>query len=696
MKSINYVFATLMFAFIGSYVHCQDAPDAIVNESIDSITILHESSKNIKLLSASTVRFATNASVYLQWEKQPDIYEYRVAYKAKTSNTWVEIQVSDDHMLLDNLPLDAEFIWIVIAPGFNSDIGVFSTHIQKEPIAVSEKLYNKLGKWFSEEIPNIALDNFIESLDLHKYEKLSFIQSYGYNNMPFRYSNIDAPLNAFFPLEANGNEVVKAFYHAGCGCRVITRGNLVVTPNAEILYDVYRIMPRYSQFIAHVSGDRTYVDRFESGAAKFISLRQNEGSGGVSFQMSNLQQAGNPTGVTTEASELRFMLACAENGSTNISPRCSCERPLTISAQYTTKLHVQAERRNCIWSKGAAAQAEDLAFLSVYNERTGSLSALAAGQFMLGRGCNSGWNPQFWIQLLNVVNPVIQVYVQNQDPIPTNNLPTPPQINQFINALQGLIGTPFMNRTGNCETVQDERTLVAKDTTIILRPNNPVRVGLYSAFYVRTRGYGCWRAEAGIASDYFLMGVVESQLTEDPECCADKFASYVVGSLSTPPNGDVNVQAVHRISDRLMQVGARLGTYGTWDDHQTTPFGVNLQGREFNLLRGRSCIRSHGLTMDDSNVNIFATAEDNGNISIELFPAITESLLNIKLKSKNPDFINISILNIYGRPVKNLFSGIVDSGESMLNYYLGSLPPGSYICHFSFGNKIINKLFIIQ
>lgn len=694
MERIKGVFVMVVLICLGYYSKGQDSPDAVVSEDIDSIVILHESPNNLKLLTASVVRFATNASVYLKWEKQ-DVYDYRVAYKVSDSTEWNEVQSFDNQVILDNLGLNTDFIWRVITPTNHSGIGVFSTHMQTEPIAISEKLYNNLSKWFSDENQSISIDEFLDTLNVHKYEKLSFIQAYGYDGSSFRKSNIEEPLDAFFPLEANGRETVKAFYRSGCGCKVVTRGAIEVTPREDI--EGFSIIPRASQFIAYAPGDKTYVDRFESGAAKFISLRQNESAGGMSFQMSNLQEAGNPTGVTTQSSELSFFLACLRNGgwSTDLPPRCSCERPLYIKSQYTTKLHVKAEKKSCLSSKGAGAQAEDLAFLSVLNERTGDLTALAAGQFMIARSCNSAWNPQWWIQLLNVVNPVAQVFIQNQDNNTTNDLPTVAQVNQFITALQGLIGTPFVNQSGNCEFLQQERTLIAEDRTLFLTPNNPLRIGLYSAYFVRTRGYGCYRAETGIASDYFLMGVVGSPFTEDPECCADKFASYVVGSLSTPENGDVNVQAVHTISNRLSQVGSRLSPFGTWNGHPETPLGgVDLLGREFNRMTGPSCLPIVEL---NGNFSGSAIASDLGeDIQIEIFPTITKGEFSVRIQNKSVDFLKMSILNIHGQLVKELSKGQIAQGESVFQYTLNDLKPGTYVCRFTFENKTIGRLFVVQ
>lgn len=212
---------------------------------------------------------------------------------------------------------------------------------------------------------------------------------------------------------------------------------------------------------------------------------------------------------------------------TNLPKECDCERPLDVQYQYTTKLYVKAETKSCPWSKGAAAQAEDMALVVAFNEGTGNLQVLDVGHAILSRRCNSSWNPDFWINLLDVVKPVLEFYVDTQtapDSMPA--FPTDTLIQEFIEGLQALIGTPFSNREGFCETLPDDEVLVSGTNQLTLYPNQPMRISLFSSYYVRTRGFGCYLAEASIASDYFLAGVVESKgERQDDECCSDKFAN---------------------------------------------------------------------------------------------------------------------------------------------------------------------------
>lgn len=73
-----------------------------------------------------------------------------------------------------------------------------------------------------------------------------------------------------------------------CNCKVLSRGSNFSSPNEEVLFLEQVIKPTIDQYIAHGSGDKTYVDLFQAGAAKYVALRQNENSGGMSYALSNL------------------------------------------------------------------------------------------------------------------------------------------------------------------------------------------------------------------------------------------------------------------------------------------------------------------------------------------------------------------------------------------------------------------------
>lgn len=701
MKSIKILALLMSFVLCGN-VWGQFIPEDEDAEGIfSSIEVLYSSPGNIEILALGVVRFEQNASAYLKWEQKQGVVSYLVRYKLSGEEIWTEIQSIDNQIVIEGIFLNAEYFWEVRAEGYVSDKIVLSTHPQKDPILVSGVLYSKLASYFSDLSQFVPFDNFINGLDIHPYEKLSFQQVYSFDNKSFRYSNNLNDLSSFYPKEAGSNELTKPFYFADCGCKVITSGSLSAAPLTRLDEERFVVVSIDSQYIARgqTNSRRTFVDRFEAGPAKFISLRQNQG-GFTDYQLSSIDSTG---GIPIASATLDFFLGCLGPGGTfnpALPDRCLCDRPLDISAQYTTRLHVKAERKSCIGNKSARAEAEDFAVLWV-RERNSPVMPLAAGQFSISQACSSTLNSQFFIGLVGVLGAILPVAIRNLDTIGSNNSPTPIEINQFVNALQNLIGTPIMIRDGQCISgIVQPSTLVNRDTSLVLRPNRPIRVGLSSGFHLRTTGTNCYKSEAGIASDYFLMGVVRSRLTEDSECCADKYANYIVGSLSTPSNGDVVIDAVHDIADRLRQVGQELATYGDWDGHQRTPVSniIDLQGRQFNRLVGRWCTRNEIVgngSWGGENGNFIASNEPPLR-HLRLFPNPTGEIVTISWQMEYPTIVGIRILNMQGRTVQEVFRGGVDSGENQFQIAVKNWVPGNYIAQLVTGIETRTIMFTVH
>jgi hypothetical protein len=307
---------------------------------------------------------------------------------------------------------------------------------------------------------------------------------------------------------------------------------------------------------------------------------------------------------------------------------------------------------------------------------------------MLSASCNSNWNPQFWIELLDVLTPLGQFYLQRLD-TSQSRIPTTNQLTQFINGLQTLLNTSFSNNSGDCETLQHDMVLVSGSATYSLRPNSPIRVGLFSSYYVRTRGYGCWKAQAGVASDYFLMGVVESQLTEDPECCAEKFANYVVGSLSSPSTTPTwpswlggphfSLSAVNSIENRLQEVGFRLSIYGSWNGLDEDPgSGIILLEHEYDRLWGPSCVDDElqGGGSDDRSVE-----QSSNQHKVKVYPSVVGQHLNVEINAHAPAFSQIRLLDLRGGLSQTFFSGELEEGFQTFQFPVTALAKGHYVLH---------------
>ncbi len=706
------ILTALLLAF-ASHSHAQTEDLPIDSTAIDTTetvlldSIILQSPNRIAVEAACAVRYADNADVYLRWEAVQGATGYTVLYQfAGMETTRLTAPASTNELLLEGIPLDTvilcEVVPLVFGTGdeWQSDIVSVSTAAQGEPVIVWQGFYNRLEAWFAKEENEQGLCRFLDEVTgVSQYEKLAFLQAYAFDNAAFlKPSTNTGSLHAYFPPDAvfgSGSEQWCVPVISGnCKCKVISRGSNLATPNTDM--NNWKVNPKQFAKIISVLPDGTgeFEYRSEAGAAKFATLKQDRKNGGSTLVRSNLPISGDPQSVTTETSELAFFLACiSNNGSynTNLPRECDCVRPLHVYYEYTTKLRIKAKTRGCIWSKGSEATAEDWAFIGVYRGKTGDITPVAAGRATLNSSCKSNWNPDFWVKFLDVLDPVAKYYVQTLDTTSGNKIPTINQISQFISGLQTLIQTPFrITDSGGCKDEERDAALVTGSKTYSLAPNDPIRVTLFSSYYLRTRGYGCWRSEAGVASDYYLLGVVESEAEPlNEECCAKKYANYIVGSQSAPFSNTITfgLNAVNSIANRLGRVGFFLSLFGGWDNLPTVPgSGVIVLSHEFdNELLGPSCIRG-GEQERTAGANAFGTAWGPG-IEFAVFPSQTSHLLNFRVNAGARTDLRINLHDAQGRLAKVAYSGEVEPGYHLLQLPVGDLPTGAYIVHCQAGAK---------
>lgn len=296
----------------------------------------------------------------------------------------------------------------------------------------------------------------------------------------------------------------------------------------------------------------------------------------------------------------------------------------------------------------------------VTNQATLETEVIAAGQALLGRACSSSWNPEFWINFVGVAKEVLLYLAESQG---GSAFPTEERVEAFVDELTGLIGTPFNNTSGECDTEHLANVLVDGTGSTVLRPNEPIKISLFSAYYARVRGFGSWRAEASVASDYYLVGVVESANTDDEECCADMYGSYVVGSLSRPANGGIYNDAVNSINDRLRQVGFFLSEFGDWNGLTTNPNTGQVQIKgEYGLLSGPSCQKRYigGLGKLPSK-----EVEPPRDTRFYVFPGVTSAGAQVTFLEATDASSFLVVSDNMGREMYRQSAALLDKGQTL-------------------------------
>jgi hypothetical protein len=644
---------------------------------------------------AAVVRFDQNSSLYVKWLPVVGAVSYTIQIHGGENLIYENLATGAEttFKIIDNLPLNSDLTLTVVPNGsadeqVTSGIRSVSTYRQQEPIEVSTVFYNELADWFSTPDTEKGLCEYLETANVHDYEKLSFLQAYSFSGKPFVHATDGSDLSDWYPSDFTPTDPKSCvpIDPGKCRCMVITDGNIIASPGAQAGGVVFPNIFRDN--LTTGNGDHTSFNRNNAGPAKFWSARQDEYHGGSNFAYSSTTTNSNGLGgAAIGQATLRYFLGCITSGgdfNPNLPEDCQCERPLHLYYSYATNLYISPQKRTCPWSKGAGAQAEDMAFVTVLEGKTGMPSIITSGAKSIARSCNSNWNPTFFTSYVNVAAAVGSwVATSGLGGSGSVTPPTAAQITAFATALNAIIGTPAFNKTGTCGTTEESSALLEGSSTYYLKPNKPIAATMHSAGYINVFGHGCYTSGAAIASDYYLLGVVESQLVPlDEECCVDKFAQYIAGSQSGPPVADLQLKASLTVGERIAQVGGLMAQFGTWDGLPTDPFSGNITlTSEYAQYDGVSCEGYNQFANDDRY------KDASHAVITKVFPTIVESYVQVEFDSNSGIEASFTIIDILGNAVFNLPTAYFDQGIHTVSIPAYNLPAGNYHLKCSLGSN---------
>lgn len=75
---------------------------------------------------------------------------------------------------------------------------------------------------------------------------------------------------------------------------------------------------------------------------------------------------------------------------------------------------------------------------------------------------------------------------------------------------------------------------------------------------------------------------------------------------------------------------------------------------------------------------------------IAIYPNPTEDLQTLTINTEHSEKLNITLYDISGREVKNVYNGESSIGDQALQVRLGGLAPGMYFYHIRIGNDVHN------
>jgi hypothetical protein len=553
---------------------------------------------------SSSVKLENGTKVFVDWDSNYKFDEFIFSYKLSENGIFKTISLKESELVL-TLSQDPGVIYYQIE-GKSTEIksslktGTISTNLDENQIMVSNKLANYLEVYFTE-IKDVDLIKYLDEIEVPLVEKLSFMQKYFAPNVKLKEPKDKSSLKSYYTInESNILQDVSSRKKLECNCSYIRSfgENLAVPGFQDENPNI--VIPTAQHENIHDSGDKTHLIRLHAGAAKFVSLTQDEDSGGMTYQINNLNGGSNSAASGYLQSSVRVMLGCTgknpNDWTTKIPEDCNCTKPVYLTYQYDSRIEARAASGGCwFYSRGAEADVEDAAVVFLHHRKANTLTALAANQHKAYASCSSSFNPDFFINILDFAVPISSFFLT---PRPgtniTSSIPSTETIKALADALKKLIATPVRNVNGACKTVESGVNLVRGTAQSNLVPNEVITMHMFTNYYAFVRGYGCWESHARIANNYLLTSVVESgSLTKGP-CCSDKFGNYILGSLGssdTPGGTDIGTfNAPLSKSDCRNLVGFELGSYGSWYNLSTsTATGIVNIPDDFGMAHGYSC-----------------------------------------------------------------------------------------------------------
>jgi hypothetical protein len=111
----HFLLLSVFLAFYANITWSQSNDEPIIH-TVEYLESIYKSPPHINPITNVALRFTNSASAYLKWEKVEEALHYVVEYKTNdSSDKWEVLQSNQEELLIENLPLDVEYVWKVQA-----------------------------------------------------------------------------------------------------------------------------------------------------------------------------------------------------------------------------------------------------------------------------------------------------------------------------------------------------------------------------------------------------------------------------------------------------------------------------------------------------------------------------------------------------------------------------------------------------
>ncbi|WP_299890487.1 T9SS type A sorting domain-containing protein [uncultured Lacinutrix sp.] len=363
-------------------------------------------------------------------------------------------------------------------------------------IEVSETLFKKIQSWQAlGENQTIPLDQYLsQSGNVEK-------------GMEPKISKLISELRGNTNSAARGTE---------CNCTVLT------------VNSTYDVAPSYSD-LSHPGADTqpgltTWYKEQIYGTATRQHLKLNSPTKNNEYEYEKSITGDEVS--SNSYSRLSFNYICT-NGSL-LPEDCGCSKNMYLRASYYNKSSVSTSATGG-WGTHScfAAVEDDVVLFSIDQYGTDTdVTVLKGGQYQLSRAQDDTWNPEFWMNIVDLASAVAGVVEDFDAGIDWSD--TIADVGgQIVTVFDTPVDIHFQEEEDGEEP---GNYTMSYDGGVTLHPNHILSVIMISKGYIYGKGKGKFVSESWHKSDYFISAVLPLD-NSTPECCMENYGKWVSGSM---------------------------------------------------------------------------------------------------------------------------------------------------------------------
>lgn len=383
-----------------------------------------------------------------------------------------------------------------------------NTKIEGDNIEVSLELFNQIKDWQNTREGQLPLDEFLATSNVSREMQ----------------PKVETLLRQ---LRGGGSR------DTDCNC-------VVLTVNSS--YDVAANYTNQFSPPENQSGLTTWYSESISGAATRQRLKLNSPTTNNEYEFEK-SISGDEISSSSYA-RMSFNYLCT-NGSL-LPEDCGCEKTLDLRANYYGDAWVATSATGGWGTHSSFAAVEDdvvLFAIDQYQTDT-NITVLAGRQFQLSRAQDDTWNPEFWLNTVDLASSIVGIVVGVTGGNAINWVTAVANVGtQIINVLQTPIDIHYQEEEDGSAPGDFSMDYIG---AVTLGPNHIVTISMISKGYIYGKGKGKFVSDSEHRSAYLISAVLPFD-DSNPECCMEQYGKWVSGALGLPGSEPLrNTIAAHQ------------------------------------------------------------------------------------------------------------------------------------------------------